>query len=97
MSLILLLNPKQYGGAIAVDTSDVWRKRRRKLQELEDAEETLAINQLLAQFNPVDNSTNGAKVKLHKILSESISEKYNKTKEKERNKRLLLLLLLTDD
>jgi hypothetical protein len=97
MSLILLLNPKQYGGAVTVDTSDVWRKRRRKLQEFEDAEESLAIEKLLANMNPVDNYLQDDKVKLHKLLTRTVSDKYTKQKEKERNDRLLLLLLLSDD
>lgn len=97
MSLILLLNPKQYGGAIAADTSDVWRKRRRKLQELEEAEESVAIEKLLAEMKPVDNYLQDDKVKLHKLLSRSVSDKYTRQKNEERNKRLLLLLLLSDD
>lgn len=97
MSLILLLNPKQYGGVVVADTSDVWRKRRRKLQELEEAEETLAIEKLLAGMKPVDNYLQDDKVKLHKLLSRSVSDKYTRQKNEERNKRLLLLLLLSDD
>lgn len=40
MSLFLLLNPKQYGGAVQPDTSDILdvyrRKRRREEEELEE-------------------------------------------------------------
>lgn len=97
MSLLLLLNPKQYGGAaVEVDKADVWRKRRKKLQDLEDAEEALAIQQLLKNLKPVDNYLQDDKVKLHKLLGKSISEKYHDTERKDRNKRLLLLMLLAD-
>ena len=40
MSLLLLLNPKQYGGAVTPDTSDildVYRKKRKRQEEIEEA------------------------------------------------------------
>lgn len=97
MSLLLLLNPKQYGGAaVEIDKADVWRKRRKKLQELEEAEEALAIQKLMAQLKPVDNYIESDRVKLHKILGKSVSDKYHDTERKERDRKLLLFMLLTD-
>jgi len=96
MSLILLLNPKQYGGAVTVDTSDIWIKRRKKLQQLEDAEEALAIQKLLQEMKPVDNYVESAKVKLHKVISERISDRYHAKQKTQRERSLLLLLLLAD-
>lgn len=50
MSLILLLNPKQYGGAVEVaDGADIWRKRGARLRKLQEAEEAAAIQILLSQ------------------------------------------------
>lgn len=97
MSLLLLLNPKQYGGtAVEIDKADVWRKRRKKLQEFEEAEEALAIQKLMAQLKPVDNYIESDRVKLHKILGKSVSDKYHDTERKERDRKLLLFMLLTD-
>lgn len=96
MSLLLLLNPKQYGKAVAVDQADIWRKRRKKLQALEEAEETLAIQKLLREMKPVDNFVENDKLKLHKVLSRSISEKYHGQQRRDRDQKILLLLLLAD-
>ncbi len=96
MSLLLLLNPKQYGGEVALDQADIWRKRRKKLQALEEAEETLAIQKLLREMKPVDNFVENDKLKLHKVLSQSISEKYQSQQRRERERKILLLLLLAD-
>lgn len=98
MSLLLLLNPKQHGGAaVEVDKADIWRKRRKKLQELEEAEEALALQKLMAQLKPVDNYIKSDKVKLHKLLGKDISDRYHETERKERSRNLFLLMLLTDN
>lgn len=93
MSLIVLLNPKQYGGV--VDSSDVWRKRRKKLRQMEEAEEALAVEILLARRKELDNASESDKVNFNRIVSKAVLDRYSI--EKERNQRLLLLLLLSDD
>jgi len=99
MSLILLLNPKQYGGAVVVtDTSDildVYRKRRNK------REEDLYEEQLAAKIL----SERQAKVKLPKNLDKArfattLRSKLDNTQvtdKKQKQIRMILLLLAMDD
>ena len=71
MSLILLLNPKQYGGEIAVpDLSDVWYKKR-KYDELE---ERIAAQLLAKQRQDVEIPENVDKNILADVLTDKLLE-----------------------
>lgn len=71
MSLILLLNPKQYGGEIAVpDLSDVWYKKR-KYDELE---ERIAAQLLAKQQQDVEIPENVDKNILADVLRDKLLE-----------------------
>lgn len=104
MSLLLLLNPKQYGGAVeAPDTSDildVYRKRRKKRED-ELLEEEIAAQLLKARQTDVSIPANVDVIKLGAILREKLYEniKPDEVQGLERTKRikLLLLALVMDD
>jgi hypothetical protein len=104
MSLLLLLNPKQYGGAVVTpDTSDildVYRKRRKKRQD-ELLEEEIAAQLLKARQADVVIPATVDVIKLGAILREKLYEniKPDEVQGLERTKRikLLLLALVMDD
>lgn len=103
MSLLLLLNPKQYGGAVTSDTSDildVYRKRRKKREE-EALEEAIAAQLLKARQTDVSIPKSIDVVKLGAILREKLYENIepDEVQGLERKKRikLLLLALVMDD
>jgi len=101
MSLIVLLNPKQYGGAVTPDTSDildVYRKKKRRSDELEEA---IAAQMLQARQKPITLTPKTDVQKLRDILkSRMFSEpKVGEVTGDERKKRIryLLLMLAMDD
>ncbi len=104
MSLLLLLNPKQYGGVVVTpDTSDildVYRKRRKKRED-ELLEEEIAAQLLKARQADVVIPANVDVIKLGAILREKLYEniKPDEVQGLERTKRikLLLLALVMDD
>jgi hypothetical protein len=104
MSLLLLLNPKQYGGVTETpDTSDildVYRKRRKKRED-ELLEEEIAAQLLKARQTDVSIPANVDVIKLGAILREKLYEniKPDEVQGLERTKRikLLLLALVMDD
>ena len=104
MSLLLLLNPKQYGGvAETPDTSDildVYRKRRKKRED-KLLEEEIAAQLLKARQTDVSIPANVDVIKLGAILREKLYEniKPDEVQGLERTKRikLLLLALVMDD
>jgi hypothetical protein len=104
MSLLLLLNPKQYGGEVVTpDTSDildVYRKRRRKRED-ELLEEEIAAQLLKARQADVVIPATVDVIKLGAILREKLYEniKPDEVQGLERTKRirLLLLALVMDD
>lgn len=104
MSLLLLLNPKQYGGDVVTpDTSDildVYRKRRRKRED-ELLEEEIAAQLLKARQADVVIPATVDVIKLGAILREKLYEniKPDEVQGLERTKRikLLLLALVMDD
>lgn len=104
MSLLLLLNPKQYGGEVVTpDTSDildVYRKRRKKRED-ELLEEEIAAQLLKARQSDVVIPATVDVIKLGAILREKLYEniKPDEVQGLERTKRikLLLLALVMDD
>lgn len=104
MSLLLLLNPKQYGGDVVTpDTSDildVYRKRRKKRED-ELLEEAIAVQLLKARQADVVIPATVDVIKLGAILREKLYEniKPDEVQGLERTKRikLLLLALVMDD
>lgn len=104
MSLLLLLNPKQYGGDVVTpDTSDildVYRKRRRKRED-ELLEEEIAAQLLKARQADVVIPPTVDVIKLGAILRKKLYEniKPDEVQGLERTKRikLLLLALVMDD
>jgi hypothetical protein len=104
MSLLLLLNPKQYGGDVVTpDTSDildVYRKRRKKRED-ELLEEEIAAQLLKARQADVVIPATVDVIKLGAILREKLYEniKPDEVQGLERTKRikLLLLALVMDD
>lgn len=104
MSLLLLLNPKQYGGVVVTpDTSDildVYRKRRKKRED-ELLEEEIAAQLLKARQADVVIPAAVDVIKLGAILREKLYEniKPDEVQGLERTKRikLLLLALVMDD
>jgi len=104
MSLLLLLNPKQYGGVVeTTDTSDildVYRKRRKKRED-ELLEEEIAAQLLKARQADVAIPATVDVIKLGAILRGKMYEniKPDEVQGLERTKRikLLLLALVMDD
>ena len=101
MSLIVLLNPKQYGGAVTPDTSDildVYRKKKRRSDELEEA---IAAQMLQARQKSITLAPKTDVQKLRDILkARMFSEpKVGEVTGDERKKRIryLLLMLAMDD
>lgn len=97
MSLILLLNPKQYGGVIeTVDTSDILDVYRRKRRQNELLEEELALQLLKARQTDLVIPDNVNENKLSNILKTKLETKPLKDEVvgKERIKRIKILLLL---
>jgi len=101
MSLIVLLNPKQYGGAVTPDTSDildVYRKKKRRSDELEEA---IAAQMLQARQKSITLTPKTDVQKLRDILkARMFSEpKVGEVTGDERKKRIryLLLMLAMDD
>ena len=95
MTLILLLNPKQYGTAtVEQDTSDVFRKRRRQERE----EEELAVKILLDRYKELQPATEEP-VNFDKLLVDALQTKYYNldTTRQKRIKELFLLMLMDDD
>lgn len=101
MSLLLLLNPKQYGGAITPDTSDILDVYIRKKRKYDELEEAIAAQLLRARQTDLIIPENVNQDKLAKILRSKVDSvpKPNEVQGKERIKRIkvLLLLLAMDD
>ena len=99
MSLILLLNPKQYGGAVVVtDTSDIldgYRKRRNKREE-DLYEEQLAAKILSERQAKVELPKNLDKARFATTLRSKLDDT-QVTDKKRKQIRMILLLLAMDD
>ena len=103
MSLLLLLNPKQYGGAAkAPDTSDildVYRKRKKREDEL--LEEEIAAQILKARQQDVVIPETVDPIRLSAILEKKMYENIRpgEVRGEDRKKRIkmLLMALLMDD
>ena len=103
MSLLLLLNPKQYGGALeAPDTSDildVYRKRKKREDEL--LEEEIAAQLLKARQQDVVIPEAVDPIRLSAILEKKMYENIRpgEVRGEDRKKRIkmLLMALLMDD
>lgn len=97
MSLLLLLNPKQYGGVIETpDTSDILDVYRRKKRKYDELEEAIAAQLLRARQTDLTIPANVNEDKLAKILRSKIDSipKPDEVKGKERIKRIKILLLM---
>jgi len=95
MTLILLLNPKQYVTAtVEQDTSDVFRKRRREERE----EEELAVKILLDRYKELQPTTE-AEVPFDALLTGALQTQYYglDAKRQKRIQELFLLMLMDDD
>lgn len=102
MSLLLLLNPKQYGGVVEVkDTSDILDVYRRKKRKYDQLEEAIAAQLLKARQTDLTIPKEVDADKLASILRFKIQAAPNagEVAGKERTKRIrvLLLLLAMDD
>ena len=102
MSLLLLLNPKQYGGVVVdKDTSDILDRYRRKKREYDKLEETIAAQLLKARQTDLSIPKEVDEDKLASILRSKIhtAPQPGEVAGKERIKRIrvLLLLLAMDD
>lgn len=102
MSLLLLLNPKQYGGVVEVkDTSDILDVYRRKKRKYDQLEEAIAVQLLKARQTDLTIPKEVDADKLASILRSKIQAAPNagEVAGKERTKRIrvLLLLLAMDD
>ena len=95
MTLILLLNPKQYGSGDSSDILDVYRKKRR--QE-EREEEELAVKILLDRYKELQPTTEG-EVKFDALLTGALQTQYYglDAKRQKRIQQLFLLMLMDDD
>lgn len=104
MSLLLLLNPKQYGGVTETkDTSDildVYRRRRRKRED-ELLEEELAAQLLKKRQKDIVIPQEINKIKLANVLQNKLFDtpKADEVAGKERVKRvrLLMMVLILDE
>jgi predicted CoA-binding protein len=97
MSLLLLLNPKQYGGVIETpDTSDILDVYRRKKRKYDELEEAIAAQLLKAKQTDFVIPEKVNEDKLAKILRSKVDSilKPDEVKGKERIKRIKVLLLL---
>ncbi len=95
MTLIVLLNPKQYAYGERSDILDVYRKKRRQ-QERE--EEDLAVKILLDRYKelqPKEETT----VKFETLLTGALQTKYYGLDEQrqKRIQQLFLMMLMEDD
>lgn len=102
MSLLLLLNPKQYGGAVAEkDTSDILDVYRRKKRKYDQLEEAIAAQLLRARQTDLTIPKEVDEDKLASILRSKMrsAPQPGELAGKERIKRIrvLLLLLAMDD
>ena len=102
MSLLLLLNPKQYGGVVTVtDTSDILDVYRRKKRKYDELEESIAAQLLKARQTDLSIPEEVDEDKLADILRSKLqaTPKAGEVAGKERTKRIrvLLLLLAMDD
>ena len=102
MSLLLLLNPKQYGGVVTVtDTSDILDVYRRKKRKYDELEEAIAAQLLKARQTDLSIPKEVDEDKLASILRSKIqtAPQPGEVAGKERTKRIrvLLLLLAMDD
>lgn len=95
MTLILLLNPKQYGTAtVEQDTSDVFRKRRKEERE----EEELAVKILLDRYKELQPTTE-TEIPFESLLAGALQAQYYglDAKRQKRIQQLFLLMLMDDD
>ena len=101
MSLIVLLNPKQYGGAVTIDTSDILDVYRKKKRRADEVEEAIAAQMLQARQKPVTLSPQIDVQKLRDILKARMFShaKPGEITGEERKKRIkyILLMLAMDD
>jgi len=95
MSLLLLLNPKQYGGAVERDTSDILDVYRRKKRAYDELEEQIAAELLKKRRTDVVIPDNVDPDRLSKVLAAKIGQqpKVGEVSGDERKKRIKLLLL----
>jgi hypothetical protein len=98
MSLLLLLNPKQYGGTVVTpDTSDildVYRKRRKK-RESDALEEAIAAQLLQARQKDIVLPAELDPIKLGAILKSKLYDdvRPGEVQGDERKKRIRYLLI----
>lgn len=95
MSLLLLLNPKQYGGTAERDTSDILDVYRRKKRAYDELEEQIAAELLKKRRTDVAIPDAVDPNKLSKILASKVNlpAKVGEVSGDERKKRIKLLLL----
>lgn len=102
MSLILLLNPKQYGGVVVTpDTSDILDVYRRKKRKYDELEEAIAAQLLKARQTDLTIPKEVDSLKLADILRAKLQTKPQPGeivgKERQKRIRILLLLLAIED
>lgn len=102
MSLILLLNPKQYGGVVVTpDTSDILDVYRRKKRKYDELEEAIAAQLLKARQTDLTIPKEVDSLKLADILRAKLQTKPQPGeivgRERQKRIRILLLLLAIED
>jgi hypothetical protein len=102
MSLLLLLNPKQYGGEVTTpDTSDILDVYRRKKRQYDELEEQIAAQILKKRQKDVAIPETVNKIKLAKILANKLDDapKRDEVSGQIRSQRikLITMVLLMDD
>jgi hypothetical protein len=96
MSLILLLNPKQFGGA-SPDTSDILdRYAKRRKREEQQVEEAIAAQLLQARQQDIVIPDKINKLKLGQILGQKVHQpaQQGEVTGAERTRRIHVILLL---
>jgi len=106
MSLLLLLNPKQYGGVVPpqpiIDKSDILKRRSyRKKQEEQELEEAIAAQLLKAKQEDIVIPEAVNPIRLGTILERKMYQKAQPDEvhgevRKKRIKMLLMALLMDD-
>jgi hypothetical protein len=96
MTLLLLLNPKQYGGAVTPDTSDILDVYIRKKRKYDQLEEAIAAQLLKARQTDLIIPKNINENKLATVLLTKLNAtpRPDEVKGRERIKRIRALLLM---
>ena len=96
MSLILLLNPKQYGGA-STDTSDILDRYAKRRRQDKDLEEEYALRILKARQEKIVLPKAIDKKRLAATLRQKLENYPLTNADKQKRLKLMLILLALED